>query len=71
MKVTIDPARCSGSGNCAYWAPGVFDLGDDGIAVVIGNPSAHTDRVVVAGPALPHERHPDRRVNQSGSAQPE
>jgi ferredoxin len=53
VKVTVDPARCSGSGNCAYWAPGVFDLGDDGIAVVIGDPSAHTDRVVEAAQHCP------------------
>ena len=24
-----------GSGNCSFWAPGVFDLDDDGIAIVL------------------------------------
>ncbi|HJR25052.1 MAG TPA: ferredoxin [Acidimicrobiales bacterium] len=48
MKATIDPARCSGSGNCAYWAPGVFDVGDDGIAVVLTDPGEHLDRVRLA-----------------------
>jgi len=24
-----------GSGNCSFWAPGVFDLNDDGIAIVL------------------------------------
>ena len=26
-----------GSGNCVFWAPGVFDLDDDGVAVVVGD----------------------------------
>ena len=45
VKVTIDPAKCSGSGNCAYWAPEVFDVGDDGIAVVLADPTGHEVRV--------------------------
>ncbi len=45
MNVTIDPARCSGSGNCCYWAPAVFDLGEDGIAVVVGDPTTDEERV--------------------------
>ena len=53
MKVTIDPAKCSGSGNCVYWAPAVFDLGDDGIAVVVGDPSEHAERVRVAAQHCP------------------
>ena len=53
MKVTIDPARCSGSGNCCYWAPDVFDLGDDGIAVVVGDPEGDAERVRVAAQHCP------------------
>ena len=37
-----------GSGNCTYWAGEVFDIGDDMIAVVIGDPAAHEDRVQLA-----------------------
>jgi ferredoxin len=33
----VDRDSCMGSGNCAFWAPGVFDLDDDGIAVVVGD----------------------------------
>ena len=33
----IDREACMGSGNCLYWAPGVFDLDDAGVAVVSGD----------------------------------
>ena len=35
-----------GSGNCLFWAPGVFELGDDGISFVV-DPGAATDRQVM------------------------
>jgi ferredoxin len=51
--VRIDAARCMGSGNCAYWAPGTFDLGDDGVAVVVGDPAADEERVGLAAEHCP------------------
>jgi ferredoxin len=39
IDIAIDRDRCMGSGNCAYWAPGVFDLDETGCAVVIGDAS--------------------------------
>jgi ferredoxin len=42
MKITVDRDRCVGSAYCQRIAPATFDLGDDGIAVVL-----HAD---VAGP---------------------
>jgi ferredoxin len=33
----VDRDACMGSGNCVFWAPGVFDLDEDGIAVVVGD----------------------------------
>jgi ferredoxin len=53
LEVTVDPARCSGSGNCAYWAPGVFDVGDDGVAVVLTDPTDHADKVRLAAQHCP------------------
>ena len=53
MKVTIDPAKCSGSGNCCYWAPSVFDLGEDGIATVVGDPTQQEARVREAAQHCP------------------
>ena len=38
IDVEIDRDVCMGSGNCTYEAPGVFDLDDDGVAVVINSP---------------------------------
>ena len=53
MNVEIDRERCMGSGNCIYWAGAVFDLGDDQLAVVVGDPDAHRDRVVLAAEHCP------------------
>ena len=36
---------CMGSGNCVFWAPGVFDLDDDGMAVVVGEMDGHEEEV--------------------------
>jgi ferredoxin len=35
MKITVDRHRCVGSAYCQRIAPATFDLGDDGIAVVL------------------------------------
>ena len=48
LQVRVDRDRCMGSGNCEHWAPDVFALDDDGIACVVGDPSAHAERVEVA-----------------------
>jgi ferredoxin len=53
MRVEIDATTCMGSGNCTYWADGVFDLGEDGIAVLIADPEAHRDRVLLAAQHCP------------------
>jgi ferredoxin len=34
MKVTVDDDRCRGHGVCCSLCPEVFDIGDDGYAVV-------------------------------------
>jgi ferredoxin len=48
VRIEIDRERCMGSGNCTYWAPEVFDIDDDMVAVVIGDPAAHEERVQLA-----------------------
>ena len=53
MKITIDREKCMGSGNCVYWAGDVFDVADDMIAVVVGDPDAHAERVQVAAEHCP------------------
>jgi ferredoxin len=48
VEITIDRQVCMGSGNCAYWAPGVFDLDGDGIAVVVGGTEGRDDEIRLA-----------------------
>ena len=47
-KAVIDREACMGSGNCVYWAPAVFDLDDDGIAIVVGELAGNEELVRVA-----------------------
>ena len=35
MRVTVDLALCQGYANCVDAAPEVFDLGDNGLAVIL------------------------------------
>ena len=53
VKVEIDRERCMGSGNCIYWAAKVFDVADDMVAVVIGDPDEHRERVELAAEHCP------------------
>jgi ferredoxin len=53
LEVRIDRERCMGSGNCAYWAPGTFDLDGHDLAVVVGDPSADEERVRLAAAHCP------------------
>lgn len=53
LHVEIDRGRCMGSGNCAYWSPATFDVGEDGIAVVVGDPAVDADRVRLAAAECP------------------
>jgi ferredoxin len=48
LEVEIDREVCMGSGNCIYEAPGVFDLDDDGVAVVIDLVGSPEDKVMAA-----------------------
>ncbi|MHB1584131.1 MAG: ferredoxin [Acidimicrobiales bacterium] len=53
IEITVDRQRCMGSGNCSYWAPGVFDLDDAGIAVVAADAAGHEDEVRLAAENCP------------------
>ena len=53
LRVEIDRDKCMGSGNCVYWAASVFDVNDLMVAVVIGDPDAHTERVRLAAEHCP------------------
>jgi len=49
----IDREACMGSGNCLYWAPGVFDLDEAGVAVVTGDVAGNEETVRLAGKNCP------------------
>jgi ferredoxin len=52
-SVVIDRDACMGSGNCVFWAPGVFDLDGDGVAIVVGDPAGHDEKVRTAASNCP------------------
>ena len=53
LDIRIDRDACMGSGNCSFWAPGVFDLDDDGIAIVVDPAGAPDDKIVLAAQGCP------------------
>lgn len=52
-KDMVDRAACMGSGNCVFWAPGVFDIDDDGIAIVCGDAAGREEDVRKAAANCP------------------
>ncbi len=53
LQIEINREACMGSGNCSFWAPGVFDLDDEGIAVVVDATALGDDKIVLAGQGCP------------------
>jgi ferredoxin len=53
LEIEINRELCMGSGNCSFWAPGVFDLDDEGIAVVLDPSAAPEDKIILAGQGCP------------------
>jgi len=53
LEIAIDREVCMGSGNCSFWAPGVFDLDDDGVAIVVDPAAAGEDRIALAVDGCP------------------
>ena len=67
LDITIDREACMGSGNCSFWAPGVFDLDDDGIAIVARPDRAARRQDRPRRPGLPDPGdHGVRRRRQAG-----
>jgi ferredoxin len=53
LSIEINRDVCMGSGNCSFWAPGVFDLDDDGVAVVTDPEGETDDKIVLAAQGCP------------------
>ena len=53
LDIQIDRDACMGSGNCSFWAPGVFDLDEEGIAIVLDATAMPDDKIVLAAQGCP------------------
>jgi ferredoxin len=53
LEIEINRDVCMGSGNCSFWAPGVFDLDDDGIAYVVDVAGGPEDKILLAAQGCP------------------
>jgi ferredoxin len=53
LDITIDEGRCMGSGNCVFWAPETFDLGEEGHAVVLDPAATDEARLRIAAEGCP------------------
>jgi ferredoxin len=53
LSIHVDRSKCMGSGNCCFWAPATFDLGDDGVAVVVSGMGDPPARIISAAKGCP------------------
>jgi ferredoxin len=53
LRIEVDAERCMGSGNCSFWAPATFELGDDGIAFVKEPDGDPEDKILLAASGCP------------------
>jgi ferredoxin len=53
LQIKIDREACMGSGNCSFWAPDVFDLDDDGVAIVLDPDAAPEEKILLAAQGCP------------------
>ena len=53
LSIEINRELCMGSGNCSFWAPGVFDLDDDGVAIVTDPTGEPEEKVILAAQGCP------------------
>lgn len=53
LDIRIDREVCMGSGNCVFYVPGVLDLDDDGIAIVVDPSAGEDDQIILAARGCP------------------
>ncbi len=53
LEIEIDREVCMGSGNCVFDAPGVFDLDDESVAIVVDAAGAAEDKVLATARKCP------------------
>ena len=70
LRIEIDREKCMGSGNCGFWAPGVFDLDDEGIAYVVDAAGEPEDKIVLAVEGCPTQAISIHRTSDQGPGDP-
>ncbi|WP_158548712.1 ferredoxin [Blastococcus sp. TF02A-26] len=45
LRVRVHRDRCLATAACVYTAPGVFDVGDDAVVAVVGDPDSDPEAV--------------------------
>jgi ferredoxin len=53
LRIEVDRAACMGSGNCAFLAPGTFDLDDEMKAIVLDSDGDPPEKVHLAADGCP------------------
>ncbi|MFC0082573.1 ferredoxin [Aciditerrimonas ferrireducens] len=53
IKVSVDKDLCIGTGNCAFFAPEVFEIGDDAQARVLDPEARPIEEVIWAAEQCP------------------
>jgi ferredoxin len=53
VRITIDREKCMGSGNCAFYAPATFDIGDDNVAFVLDSAGDPAEKLRLAAEGCP------------------
>jgi len=53
VRVVVDRSKCTGEGICVGIAPAVFELDDEGIAVVVDPEGAERETIVEAAESCP------------------
>ncbi len=53
LRIEIDHDTCMGQGQCVYWAPGTFELGDDGLSRVTDADGDPEDKIVLGARGCP------------------
>jgi ferredoxin len=53
LRIEIDHEKCMGQGQCIYWAPATFDLGEDGLARVTDVDGDPLDKIVLGAKGCP------------------
>ncbi|HZD65434.1 MAG TPA: ferredoxin [Acidimicrobiales bacterium] len=53
LEVSVDQDLCIGTGNCVYWAPDAFVMGDDGHAHATNSDGLDDDDIIHAARQCP------------------